>query len=93
MDAPEPCHLIEVEVRDADTFDWGRVTQALPGQPRANWQVPWDERPLDYENHRWAFFFHYLAPSRPLLTPEGEAPLPEPSPIPDDLNGVRYEAP
>ena len=48
LDAPEPCHLIEIEfANDASDFDWGEVTQEISGQPRDNWQVPWDEQRVD----------------------------------------------
>jgi hypothetical protein len=47
LEAPEPCHLVEVLIRDhADPLDVGTFTQELPGEPRSNWQVPWDERAL-----------------------------------------------
>ena len=46
--APEPCHLVELQVRELDApFEIGSITQAAPGQPRENWQVPWDEHFLN----------------------------------------------
>lgn len=48
IDAPEPCHLIEIIVRGSKApFDIGGFTQPVPGQPESNWQVPWDECVLD----------------------------------------------
>jgi len=92
--APEPCHLIEV-VLDAPTsdYDWEKVTQETPGQPQSNWQVPWDERPLDDGGRRWAFFFHYLDCTRPLLTPDGSMPLPKPTRLPEHLKDIEYKEP
>jgi hypothetical protein len=90
--ANEPCHLLEAEL-DAGDFDWGSVTQAIPGEPESNWQVPWDERPLDDEKRRWAFFFHYLDFNKPLSTPDGDVPLPPPTPIPQHLANIDYESP
>lgn len=43
-----PVHLIEILVRGSTgVFDVGEFTQPTAGQPRPNWQVPWDERILD----------------------------------------------
>ena len=93
VEAPQPCHLIEAELGDPESFDWAAVTQEEPGQPRSNWQAPWDEQPLDSAETRWAFFFHYLDPSRPLLTPNGPVELPPETPVPDHLANIRYESP
>ena len=94
VDAPEPCHLVEaqLDVPDPD-YAWGDVTQEEPGQPRSNWQVPYDERPLDDAAGRWAFFFHYVDFRRPLLTPDGPVALPEPSPVREHLKHIQYEEP
>ena len=88
--ADEPVHLVELEV-DADDFDFGEVTQETPGQPHSNWQVAYDERELGA--NRFAFFFHYLDLSRPLLTPIGPLPLPPESPVPEHLQDIEYEQP
>jgi len=93
IDAPEPCHLIDVELDEAGDFDWGEVTQENPTQPRSNWQVAYDERPLDDQQRRWAFFFHYLDFSKPLLTPHGEVQIPAATPRPEHLANVDYEPP
>jgi hypothetical protein len=46
--AREPCHLVELWVRGLDgVLDFGQFTQAIPGQPQSNWQVPYDERVLN----------------------------------------------
>ena len=112
IEAPEPCHLIELIVR-ADAFDVGRITQEEPGVPENNWQVAWDAKILDASGEtvvadtwslpepdlipagetRFAFFFHHLDISRPLLTPLGDIQLPEPSALPDRLRVVAYEQP
>lgn len=92
--APQPCHLIELEIGEQSApFDWGAVTQDDPAQPRANWQVAYDEAPLNDEGTRWAFFMHYLDFSRPLLTPAGSLELPAPTPLPDRLKHVKYDEP
>jgi hypothetical protein len=45
--AAEPCHLVELIVRDSDgPFDVGAITQADPAHPRSEWQVPYDEKLL-----------------------------------------------
>ena len=96
IDAPEPCHLVELVVpRSVEPFDFGMVSQQLPDQPRANWQVPWNERLLKKttDESRWAFFFHYLDCKKPMLTPAGPVDIPEPTPVPAHLEGVKYESP
>jgi hypothetical protein len=42
---------------------------------------------------RLVFFIHYLDPARPILTPFGEAALPEPTPRPQRLREIEYEEP
>ena len=45
--AAEPCHLVELIVRDLDgSFDVGAITQADPARPRSGWQAPYDEKLL-----------------------------------------------
>ena len=47
VEAPEPCHLIELVISDpADGFDLAGITQESPGTTRDNLQVPYDERYL-----------------------------------------------
>lgn len=92
--APQPCHLIEMEIEEQSTpFDWGGVTQEDSAQPRTNWQVAYDETPLNDESTRWAFFFHYLDLSKPLLTPAGRLAIPAPSSLPEHLRHLRYIEP
>jgi hypothetical protein len=94
--AEVPVHLIELEVEGPiDEFDFGRVTQELPAQPPANWQVAYDEHELSREGKhaRFAFFFHYLDLGRPLLTPFGPASVPGESALPRHLQAVEYEQP
>ena len=92
--APQLCHLIEVDIGEhSEPIDWGAVTQEDPGQPRANWQVAYDEMALNDEGKRWVFFFHYLDFSRLLTTPAGLLELPAPTPLPDYLKPVQYQEP
>ena len=57
VEAPEPCFLLEVKFRQPpEECDWVKITQRLPGLPSENWQVPYDERPLDDTGERWAKF-------------------------------------
>ncbi len=93
IDADEPCHLIEAQLSNSDDFDWGAVTQEIASQPRSDWQSPWDERPIDDTETRWVFFFHYLDPKKPLITPGGNVTLPKPTPIPTHLASIEYESP
>jgi hypothetical protein len=106
IDADELCHLIELLVHEANgEFDFGAITQEVPGQPRSNWQVPWDEVALDANgasavaNPDWigdvrvAFFFHYLDPHRPLITPFGEALIPAETSQPSRLAFLEYQPP
>lgn len=87
-------YLIEIDLGVASRdFDWSEVTQEELGQPRSNWQVPYDEQALGEQQSRWAFFFHYLDLSKPLLTPCGPVKLPGPTPIPRHLEHVAYETP
>jgi hypothetical protein len=86
--------LIEIEACPADAeIDWIDITQATPNQPKSSWQVPWDERKLEYHHARWAFFMHYLNPNAPLLTPVGPVSLPPATPTPRHLENIRYELP
>ena len=93
IDAPEPCHLIEVELADPQSFDWSQVTQRDDSQPAENWQVAYDEQPVSDNKRRWAFFFHYLNLEGPLDTADGPVPLPPVTPRPDYLKGVEYWPP
>ena len=96
VDAPVPCCLVELAVaRSLEPLDFGAISQELSGQPRANWQVPWDERLLAQtaDESRWAFFFHNLDCTRPMLTPAGQVDVPVPTPVPDHLQGISYEPP
>lgn len=87
-------YLFEVQLEpfDAD-IDWGEVTQPDPGQPRSNWQVAYDERPIDETAGRWAFFLHFVDLGQPLQTPVGARALPAPSPVPSHLADCSYEVP
>ena len=97
VEASEPVHLIDVAIRGAfHEVDWGAITQELVGQPRENWQVPYDERELSAlpdGRSRAAFFFHYLDLGRPLLVGPVVVPMPDVTPLPADLIGIDYEEP
>jgi hypothetical protein len=83
---------IAIEPTDADV-NWSAITQPIEGQPRANWQVPYDERRIDARENHWAFFFHFLDRSRPLQTELGDRELPQTTPIPPHLQWILYELP
>lgn len=94
--APEPCHLIELVLDNPGCDpDFGAFTQEIRGEPRANWQVAWDERILSRTPDRMhaVFFLHYLDSKRPLLTPFGPVQLPDPSALPAHLQHIEYEPP
>ena len=96
VEADEPVHLIELLVEgDTDDFDIGDVTQEVAGQPKANWQAPFDERVVEESEGkiRYAFFFHYLDFKRPLITPAGSILLPKPTEKPAHLKDIEYESP
>jgi hypothetical protein len=86
-------YLLEVKIEPADAdINWSTITQPIEGEPQANWQVPYDERPLDEEGH-WAFFFHFLDRGRALQTQLGDRKLPDATPKPPHLEEIRYEVP
>ena len=90
----ESLYLIEIEIDPPGAeIDWAQITQPLYDKPRDSWQVPYDERPLDESGKRWAFFFHFLDYSKPLLTPIGDIKLPATTPVPTHLIHIRYELP
>jgi hypothetical protein len=95
VDAPEPCHMIEIQVDPSgESIDFGKITQEDPAQPQSNWQVAWHEQRVgDAQLGRWVFFFHYLQPKQPLLTPLGSIALPPVTPLPDRLRHIQYEQP
>ncbi len=97
VETKEPVHLIEVTVEGstADAFDIGEVTQEIAGQPRMNWQAPWDEQMISEKDGkaRIVFFFHCLDLTKPLTTPAGLLALPPPKKIPQRLKSMVYESP
>jgi hypothetical protein len=88
--AAEPLYLLELEI-EGDGFDFGEVTQDVPDAPRSDWQVAYDEREVG--DGRFAFFFHDLDTSRPLLSSFGPLLLPPESQLPDHLRNVEYDSP
>lgn len=96
VEADEPVHLIDLLVEgNTDDFDIGEVTQEVAGQPKSNWQAPYDERVLEESDGkiRYAFFFHYLELEKPLITPAGSLPVPKPTSKPAHLKDIEYESP
>ncbi len=91
FEAPEPCHIFEIEMIDEDSFDWDNVTQVLEGEPRDEWQCAWDERSIG--EGRWTFFFHHLDVEKPLLVEDQSIAFPEPTPIPVHLTRIDYSPP
>ena len=94
--ADEPVFQIELLIQgDINEFDIGDITQEIFGQPKSDWQVPYDERIIEAspQNVRYAFFFHYLDFNKPLLTPAGEIPLPNATKRPAHLQGIEYQSP
>jgi hypothetical protein len=90
--AKEPVHLVELEIEgNVADFDFDKITQEVPGQPLSEWQAVYDEQQVGA--NRFAFFFHYLDMSKPLLSPAGPLALPPESPIPEHLQGIKYEEP
>lgn len=96
VEADQPVHLIDLLVEgDMDGFDIGEITQETPGQPKSNWQAPYDERVIEEskQSTRFAFFFHYLDFERPLLTPVGSLSVPPATKAPVHLKDIEYESP
>ena len=90
----EGLRLIEIEVTPPGAdLDWGSITQPVAGEPRENWQAPYDEQLIDKTRGAWAFFLHGVDASQPLCTELGEHPLPATTPTPPHLAGMKYETP
>ena len=49
VEAPEPCHLIELWLRGGGEVGPGAFTQEAPGRDRSDWQVAYDEWALNAE--------------------------------------------
>jgi hypothetical protein len=86
--------LIEIEIDPPDArFDSCEITQPASGRAVSDWQVPYDERPIDQKSGRWAFFFHFLNLGRPLRTPVGDLQLPSVTTRSSYLSNVDYDSP
>ena len=49
--ADEPVHLVELAIEgSAEGFDFGDITQEVPGQPLSNWQAVYDEREVGHSS-------------------------------------------
>jgi|KBSMisStaDraftv2_1062788.scaffolds.fasta_scaffold483538_3 hypothetical protein len=108
-EAEGPCHLLELRVVGEGAFDTGAITQPDDTLPESDWQAAYDPRHLTLDGTveheldapvipvhgeaRLALFFHYLDLQKPLQTSAGPVALPAPSPRPERLRFVRYEAP
>lgn len=53
VETDQSVHLIEILVKNLKgKFDLSEITQEIDGQPKRNWQVPWDEKILDSAGER-----------------------------------------
>src|SRR5262249_8704558 len=94
--------LVEALVLGRDQrFNLSNFCQAREDIPRANWQVPWEEKYLsldgrsviptrsldvpEAEDFRVAFYIHFWDPARPLQTSYGPVPCPRPKRMPKRL--------
>jgi len=96
VDTEESVHLIELEVEgDVEAFDFGQVTQEMPGEDHSNWQVAYDERETESPNtnRRFVFFFHDIDFALPLSTSFGNVDIPKVTEAPDRLSDIEYDAP
>jgi hypothetical protein len=86
--------LIEIQTNPPSAkLNWEKITQPDATQPRSNWQVPYDEQPIEESEGRWVFFLHCVDLAQPVSTPVGQRTLPSPTPIPRHLAGIKYEVP
>ena len=96
VDTDESVHLIELEVEgDVDAFDFGEVTQEMPGEDQDNWQVAYDEREIESsnKNRRFVFFFHDIDLALPLSTSFGNVDIPNVTKTPNRLSDIEYDVP
>ena len=85
-------YLIEIAIDPPNAeINWSEITQPVKGQPRSNWQAPYDEREVSQGN--WAFFLHFVDLKQPLYTEAGQFNLPNPTPMPSHLTDHTYEPP
>ena len=93
----EPWRLIEIQASDVQgALDFDSFALPVPGQPRSNWQVPWDERVLSdgkRSDEVRACFFLFVESDEQLLTPAGPVTLPPASERPRHLDFVQFEDP
>ena len=93
----EPWRLIEIRVSDVrEEIDFGSFELPTPGQPRSNWQVPYDERVLSEDTERGeihACFFLFAENDGPLQTPAGPVALPPVTDRPERLDFIQFEDP
>jgi hypothetical protein len=104
----EPCHLIELRIRDHHgPFDAGWFYQP-PRLKNQNEQTVWLEHLLNADGTsgaetsgefeidgeaRIAFFMHYLEKNWRLAYPNGIVQLPKPVPMPERLKFIEYSEP
>jgi hypothetical protein len=93
----EPWRLIDIMALDVrGDLDFASFVLPVPGRPKSNWQVPWDERVLsngEREGKVRACFFLFVESDEPLLTPAGPVALPPASERPTRLGYVQFEEP
>jgi hypothetical protein len=109
VDAPEPCHLVELQITDyVGSLNFADFKQYKGADPMRA-QVAWDQRVLDPGTQdllgrfprnvkvsgelRVAFFLHYLDFDQPLVIPAGRVPLPAANIFPARLAFMKYERP
>jgi len=108
-ESEEPCHLVEWRLSNYDgPFEIGGLMQPVPGEPRENWQAPWDEYLLGVDGKSgeltsspitvtgetcFCFFYFYLDPQQPFQTPAGPVTLPKVTKRPARLSFVEFEQP
>lgn len=86
--------LIEVRLLPPDAdVDWGEFLQTQDDVDESEWQVAYDEQPVDEEAGTWAFFLHQVDLTRALQTPCGPRSLPAATPGPEHLRHIAYEVP
>jgi hypothetical protein len=98
VDNNSDVHLIEIQFDDTPgNIDVGQITQELEGQPRGNWQSPWDEKYLDDKGEEIIGDYFDIPKdgfSKPLLTQDGQLNLTKPTSLPTRLRDkVKYERP
>jgi hypothetical protein len=96
VSSQEDAYLIELIAEgNLDDFAFDEITQEMEDIPRSSWQAPFDERLLESTPcfARYAFFFHFVNFTKPLITSFGPLELKEPTATPEHLAAMTYEQP